>query len=185
MGNSKQSGGEFKDWSSSKYARISELLDESHDMPAPRREAWLADLERSDPESAALLRDMFAARASPSGAFLEARVILPHKLTSTSEVDSALIGKQFGPYRVLSLLGYGGMGSVWLAERVDGLLMCQVALKLDNAGLKGRVVAERFTREREILASFNHPNVAHRLDAGFAEDGQPCLALDYVAGTAL
>jgi WD40 repeat protein/serine/threonine protein kinase/TPR repeat protein len=185
MGNSKQSGGEFKDWSSSKYARISELLDESHDMPAPRREAWLADLERSDPESAALLRDMFAARASPSGAFLEARVILPHKLTSTSEVDSALIGKQFGPYRVLSLLGYGGMGSVWLAERIDGLFTRQVALKLVHSSLKGRVMTERFAREREILASLNHPNIARLLDAGFAEDGQPYLALDYVAGTPL
>src|ERR1700683_4151220 len=185
MGTSKQSGGAFKDWSPSKFSRIAELLDESHDMPAAEREAWLADLERNDPESAAVLRDMFAAQVSPSGAFLEDQVIFPHKLTSPLEADSALIGKQFGPYRVLSLLGYGGMGSVWLAERVDGLFTRQVALKLVHPALKSRVLTERFTREREILASLNHPNIARLLDAGFAEDGQPYLALDYVAGTPL
>jgi WD40 repeat protein/serine/threonine protein kinase len=185
MGTSKQSGGAFKDWSPSKFSRIAELLDESHEMPASERAAWLADLERSDPKSAAVLRDMFAAQVSPSGAFLEEQVIFPHKLTSTPEADSALIGKQFGPYRVLSLLGYGGMGSVWLAERVDGLFTRQVALKLVHSALKGRVMTERFIREREILASLNHPNIARLLDAGFAEDGQPYLALDYVAGTPL
>src|ERR1700683_5306104 len=185
MGTSKQSGGAFKDWSPSKFSRIAKLLDESHEMPAPEREAWLADLERNDPKSAAVLRDMFAAQVSPSGAFLEDQVIFPHKLTSPLEADSALIGKQFGPYRVLSLLGYGGMGSVWLAERVDGLFTRQVALKLVHPALKSRVMTERFTREREILASLNHPNIARLLDAGFAEDGQPYLALDYVAGTPL
>jgi len=185
MGNSKPSAGAFKDWSPAKFSRIAELLDDWHDMPTAEREAWLADLERGDPDSAAVLRDMFAAQAAPSGAFLENHAIFPHKLTPTPDADSALIGKQFGPYRVLSLLGHGGMGSVWLAERVDGLFTRQVALKLIHASLKGRVMTERFIREREILASLNHPNIARLLDAGFAEDGQPYLALDFVAGTPL
>jgi serine/threonine protein kinase len=89
------------------------------------------------------------------------------------------------PYRVLALLGHGGMGSVWLAERADGLFTRQVALKLIHPALKSRVMSERFAREREILASLNHPNIARLLDAGFAEDGQSYLALDYVAGTPL
>jgi WD40 repeat protein/serine/threonine protein kinase len=100
-------------------------------------------------------------------------------------LDARLIGKQFGPYRVLQLLGEGGMGSVWLAERVDGLFTRRVALKLVHPALMGRVMGERVTREREILASLNHPNIAQLLDAGFAQDGQPYLALEYVAGTQL
>jgi len=90
-----------------------------------------------------------------------------------------------GAYRVLSLLGYGGMGSVWLAERVDGLFDRQVALKLVHSTLLGRVMIERFARERGILASLTHPNIARLLDAGLTEDGHPYLALEYVAGTPL
>ena len=75
------------------------------------------------------------------------------------------------------------MGSVWLAERVDGLFARRVALKLVHQALMGRVMVERVSREREILASLNHPNIARLLDAGFSEDGQPYLALEYVEGT--
>ena len=183
MADSKPSGGAFKDWSPSKFSRIAKLLDESHEMSAFEREAWLADLERSDAASAAVLRDIFAAQASPSGVFLEDRLMFGPTLTSTSQADSALIGKQFGPYRALSLLGQGGMGSVWLAERVDGLFTRQVALKLVHPALMGRVMTERMSREREILAGLDHPGIARLLDAGIAPDGQPYLALEHVAGS--
>jgi serine/threonine protein kinase len=109
--------------------------------------------------------------------------------TSSSDTPAAvqsnqeLIGRRFGPYRVLSLLGEGGMGTVWLAERVDGLFTRRVALKLVHPVLMGRSMSERVAREREILASLNHPNIAQLFDAGFAEDGQPYLALEYIEGT--
>jgi serine/threonine protein kinase len=99
--------------------------------------------------------------------------------------DQELVGRRFGPYRVLSQLGEGGMGTVWLAERVDGLFTRRVALKLVHPVLMGRSMSERVAREREILASLNHPNVAQLFDAGFAEDGQPYLALEYVEGAPL
>ncbi len=75
------------------------------------------------------------------------------------------------------------MGSVWLAERTDGLFKRQVALKLVHSALVSRVTAERFAREREILASLSHPNIARLLDAGIADEGQPYLALEYIVGT--
>lgn len=102
---------------------------------------------------------------------------------AAAQRDQELIGRRFGPYRVLSQLGEGGMGSVWLAERVDGLFTRRVALKLVHPVLVGRSMSERVAREREILASLNHPNIAQLFDAGFAEDGQPYLALEYVEGT--
>jgi serine/threonine protein kinase/Tfp pilus assembly protein PilF len=104
---------------------------------------------------------------------------------ATAPSDPELIGRCFGPYRVLSQLGEGGMGTVWLAARVDGLFTRRVALKLVHPVLMGRSMSERVAREREILASLNHPNIAQLFDAGFAEDGQPYLALEYVEGTPL
>src|SRR6185369_11128010 len=119
-----------------------------------------------------ILRGMFAAQvAYTADNFLEDMPSVP--ADPALGAGSTLVGRQFGPYRVLSLLGHGGMGSVWLAERTDGLFRRQVALKLIRSTLTGRVMAERFSREREILASLSHPNIARLFDAGFAADGQP------------
>ena len=75
------------------------------------------------------------------------------------------------------------MSSVWLAERSDGQLKREVALKLPLTG--PRMQVERFLRERDILAALTHPNIARLYDAGISEIGQPYLAMEYVAGTQL
>jgi WD40 repeat protein/serine/threonine protein kinase/TPR repeat protein len=179
-------GVSLNELSAAEFLRLSALWDESSEMDPGERDAWLAALERSEPKAAALLRALCASQdESRERGFLETSDLVASHVASLIEADPGLIGKQFGPYRVLSLLGHGGMGSVWLAERADGLFTRQVALKLIHPALKSRVMSERFTREREILASLNHPNIARLLDAGFAEDGQSYLALDYVAGTPL
>ena len=147
---------------------------------------WLAALEQREPTLAAILSALFASHeACAAAGFLEAQGPLAGELASVVLAEPGLIGKQFGPYRVLSLLAHGGMGSVWLAERADGLFTRQVALKLIHSALTGRMITERFAREREILADLNHPNIARLLDAGLAVDGQPYLALEYIAGTPL
>jgi WD40 repeat protein/serine/threonine protein kinase len=173
----------FKGVSPAQSARLLALLDESLDLGPAEQETWLARLESTEPELAPLLRKLLTAqdRMAAQG-FLET-------LSPLSEPSPAaepeLIGKQLGPYRIVSLLGHGGMGSVWLAERADGLFNRQVALKLIRSSLTGRVMAERFSREREILASLSHPNIARLFDAGFAADGQPYLALEYIPGIPL
>ncbi len=186
MVESPASGVSLKDLSPAEFSRVSALLDESIEMAPGDRDAWLTALKRSEPKTAAILRALSASQdESRAQRFLEKRDLVAGHVASLVEADPGLIGKQFGPYRVLALLGHGGMGSVWLAERADGLFTRQVALKLVHPALKSRVMSERFAREREILASLNHPNIARLLDAGFAEDGQSYLALDYVAGTPL
>jgi serine/threonine protein kinase len=180
------SGVSLKDLSAAEFSRLSALWDESIEMAPAERDTWLGALERSDPKAAALLRALCASQdESRERRFLETSDLVASHVAALVEADPGLIGRQFGPYRVLSLLGHGGMGSVWLAERADGLFARQVALKLIHPALKSRVMSERFAREREILASLNHPNIARLLDAGVAEDGQSYLALDYVAGTPL
>ena len=81
-----------------------------------------------------------------------------------------------GPYRLRSLLGRGGMGSVFLAERTDGEVTQRVAVKLLRPGADIPGVRRRFLAERQILASLTHPGIAALLDAGHTADGQPYLA---------
>jgi serine/threonine-protein kinase len=77
------------------------------------------------------------------------------------------------------------MGEVWLAERADGVVGRQVALKLPAPTMRHRELAARFARERAILSRLTHPNIARMYDAGFAANGQPYLALEYVEGVPL
>jgi WD40 repeat protein/serine/threonine protein kinase len=178
------SGASLKELSAEEFARLSALWDEWFEMAAAERDVWLDALERSEPRVAALLRALSISQAQSHGqGFLESSDVVASHVAAMVEADRGLSGQQFGPYRVLELLGHGGMGSVWLAERADGLFSRKVALKLVHPALKSRVMSERFAREREILASLNHPNIARLLDAGSTADGQSYLALDYVAGT--
>ena len=88
-----------------------------------------------------------------------------------------------GPYRLSRVLGHGGMGSVYLAERADGEVSQQVAVKLLRYWRDEPTFQARFLQERQILASLNHPGIARLLDAGHTSDGQPYLAMDYVDGS--
>jgi len=174
-------------------ARLSELLDVALDLPAGQRAAWLAGLGPADatlrPRLEAMLDDAAAEERGentvdpgPLG-MLDA---LPHLASTAAQrrlagADTRLC--QVGPYCLLRPLGHGGMGAVWLAERVDGTLQRAVALKLPHAGmLQQPALAHRFERERDILATLEHPHIARLYDAGVTEQGQPYLALEYVEG---
>lgn len=88
-----------------------------------------------------------------------------------------------GPYRLVRLLGRGGMGAVYLGERDDGEIQQKVAVKLLSAEGDRPGWQERFLRERQLLASLNHPSIVRVIDAGHTEDGRPFLVMEYVEGT--
>jgi serine/threonine protein kinase len=94
-------------------------------------------------------------------------------------------GDRYGSYRLVRVLGSGGMGTVFLAERVDGELDHKVAIKVVRGTREGSAHLERFLRERQILASLNHPGIARLLDAGHTAAGQPYLVMEYVDGLPL
>ena len=98
---------------------------------------------------------------------------------------SGLAGQTVGPYTLISQIGQGGMGSVWLARRSDGRFERQAAVKFVNIALAGRATEERFKREGSILGRLTHPHIAELLDAGISSDGQPYLILEYVDGEAI
>src|SRR5262249_19318641 len=88
-----------------------------------------------------------------------------------------------GPYRLVRLLGSGGMGNVYLGERSDGEIRQQVAVNLLRAGSRHPKWRERFLNERQLLASLHHPSIIRVLDAGHTADGQPYLVMEHVEGT--
>ena len=94
----------------------------------------------------------------------------------------SLIGHTIGVYRIVSELGFGGMGAVYLAERADEKFEQKVALKLLKREMNTALLRKRFQQEREILASLDHPNIARLVDAGTTDDQIPFFAMDYVDG---
>ena len=96
--------------------------------------------------------------------------------------ENTLIGQKIGIYEIVSELGYGGMGAVYLAERTDGKFKQKVALKLLKREMNTSALRQRFRQEREILASLEHPNIARLLDAGTSDDQVPFIAMEYVEG---
>ena len=91
-------------------------------------------------------------------------------------------GQLVGNYRIVREIGRGGMGAVYLAERADGEFKHEVALKVVRRSFADTELARRFRRERQILASLNHPNIARLLDGGVSSEGEPYLVMEYVEG---
>ncbi len=90
--------------------------------------------------------------------------------------------RRIGPYTIVRLLGAGGIGSVYLGERLVGGALQRVAVKVLSRHAAGPGFTERFAREQHILASLNHANITRMLDAGMADGGEPYLVMEYVDG---
>ncbi len=165
------------------WAELDQLLEKALDLPAPLRAGWIEALAPRFDELKPRLRGLLL-----RGSGIETDDFLNRLpqfdvgdwMPPGVRVDQP--GDRIGPYRLVRELGGGGMGTVWLAERTDGLINRPVALKLPHGAWKRAGLAERLAREREILATLNHPNVARLYDAGLTPDGQPYLALEYVDG---
>jgi serine/threonine-protein kinase len=95
---------------------------------------------------------------------------------------ATLIGERIGTYTVVRLIGVGGMGAVYEATRADAEYQKRVAIKVVQRDVDSDLSAARFRRERQILASMVHPNIATMYDGGVMDDGRPFLVMEYVEG---
>ncbi len=168
------------DLTQASWQAFSRLLDEALELPPTERLAWLDAL---GPEHDGVKPALRAVLARAGGVETAQWLATLPRDAAPPPVDESDLqpGALVGPYRLTRELGVGGMGAVWLAERADGTLKRQVALKLPRASW-GRGLAERMARERDILAALEHPNIARLYDAGTDAQGRPYLALEYVEG---
>ena len=95
------------------------------------------------------------------------------------------IGKRVGKYKILREIGEGGMGTVYYAERADGMFNKQVAVKLVKRGMDTRFILRRFRQERQILAALDHPFITPLVDGGTTDDGLPYFVMEFIDGERL
>ena len=159
-----------------RWTAVGPWLDRALELEGEARAALLAQLERDDPAVAAEVRGLLG-----RGPVVEAERFLVDAAL-TERIAATLAGQRIGAWTLESLLGQGGMGTVWLARRNDGRYAGCAAVKLLNASLSGPAGEERFRREGQVLARLAHPKIARLLDAGVSAGGQPYLVLELVEG---
>ena len=167
--------------SPNRWRAISPYLDEALEIPTEQRAAWLASLRTQDAALAADLQTLLDEHEVVHKSHFLEHAILESRATLTQ----SLTGQVVGAYRLVELIGQGGTGSVWLAERCDGRFKGRAAVKLLNIALVGRAGEERFSREGTFLARLRHPGIAHLADAGVSATGQPYLVLEHVDGQSI
>jgi len=146
--------------------RIDRLLDEALDLTPEDRDRWMASLHGESPAVIEELRALL--RAHDREGILDRPPL--------ERID------RIGAYRLIRELGRGGMGRVYLAERVDGLFQHQVAVKILEGERDPAELTRRFQAERQILASLKHPNIARLLDGGVTPDGRPYMVMELIEG---
>jgi tetratricopeptide (TPR) repeat protein len=160
---------------------LRDLFDQAVELSADARERFVAALESAGSPHCAQLRRLLASADPSAESPLDA-----DPWARIEEEGPEPAPERIGPYRILSELGRGGMGRVYLAESLGADFDRQVALKVVAPGGSGvGEIERRFREERRILARLEHPGIARLYDAGRAEDGRWYLALEYVAGTNL
>jgi serine/threonine protein kinase len=166
------------------WRELSALYEQAEMLEGGELRAWLAGLSAESRHLIPDLERMLAAKARAANeGFLETLPTLPGPGERLAAEWGE--GSRVGAYRLVRHIGSGGMAEVWLADRVDGAFERRVALKLlfnHPTRAQRETFVERFKRERDILASLNHPHIAGLHDAGVTPSGQPWLALEVVQG---
>lgn len=172
-----------------RWQRVKEIVSAGLEREGTSRAAFLEEACGSDESLRQEVEELIAS-FHDAGDFLdEAPVaVKPFAEARSASKHHSLCcaqGEQIGPYRVLDVLGQGGMGTVYRAMRVDGDFTMQVAVKVVKRGMDSDGVVRRFRRERQILARLGHPNIARLLDGGVTSDGLPYLVMEFVEGKSL
>ncbi|HEU4664036.1 MAG TPA: protein kinase [Dokdonella sp.] len=163
-----------------RWEEVSAQFDRLVELPAHERRQCLDELAARDAALAAEVRAMLDADERASLLDAAAAAVMPDLL-----VDGAPADRRAGAYRLLRVIGEGGMGVVWLGERGDGAFEQRVAVKVLKRGMDTQAILRRFLQERRILARLHHPHVVRLLDGGMSGDGRPFYVMDHVDGVTL
>lgn len=178
-----------------RWQQIEEVFQTVVELTPGERSAILAERGKVDPELVAEVRKLLE-DYDEAGDFIESPVWTDSIMlgaTARDEIggaisreieqdDASLIGRRLGVYRLVSEIGRGGMGAVYLAERDDGEFRQRAAVKIVKRGMDTDFIVRRFRNERQILAALDHPYIARLYDGGTTDDGLPFFVMEYIEG---
>jgi len=165
-----------------------QLLEKILDLEPGDYASFLSSLGKDNPDQAKIAEKLIKS-IEGSTDFLE-NSALDYATHLFSELDSenndlSNSNINIGPFQLLKKIGFGGMGTVYLAQRNDGLYQRKVALKVLSLHISTPELKKQFLYERQILASLDHPNIARLYTGGVWRDEQPWLAMEYIDGLPL
>ena len=164
-----------------RWKEVEAVFEHALKLPINERTAFVQKSSNGDDELRREVESLLESHAQ-AGSFIDKRSLFfsDEEVGEKSEILSP--GELIGSYRILREIGRGGMGAVYLAERADQEYEKQVAIKLIKRGMDTDAVLRHFRNERQILASFDHPNIARLFDGGTTDDGLPYFVMEYVEG---
>nr|MDQ5838442.1 serine/threonine protein kinase [Acidobacteriota bacterium] len=171
-----------------RWKQIEEVFQSALDLPQAERRGFIASACAGD-DTLREQVEALVAQSEQAGDFIEAPAVAvagftggPSLTIKQDALEDPMVGRRVGSYRIVREVGRGGMGAVYLAERADSAFHKRVALKVVKRGMDTDFILRRFRHERQILASFDHPNIARLLDGGTTEEGLPYFVMEYVEG---
>ena len=165
-----------------RFRQIRNLYEAALERDTSGRAGFLREASHGDDDLFREVDRLLIAHERTRG-FIATPLIIPEVSGGVEEESiPRMEGRRIGSYQILRELGRGGMGAVSLGSRVDHTFRKQVAVKIVHSALGGAAVLRRFRREREILATLDHPNIARLFDGGSTEEGLPHFVMEYVEG---
>lgn len=161
-----------------RFQKVKDIFAEAVEQSPADRAGFLRERCGTDENLLREIESLIAAHEEPAN-LIEANAL------NFAENGGNYQGKTFGNYKIVREIGHGGMGAVFLAKRADGEFDQQVALKIVRQTIASNELERHFRRERQILASLNHPNIAKLLDGGVSENGEPFLVMEFIEGKTL
>src|SRR6059058_272487 len=164
-----------------RWKEIEALFEKALELTTDARTAFLEKSCNGDEELRHEVESLLESHAA-AGGFIDDRTLFISNEDLKDKEEGIPVGQLIGAYRIVRGIGRGGMGAVYLAERADEQYKKQVAIKLIKRGMDTDSVLRHFWNERQILAGFDHPNIARLFDGGTTEDGLPYFVMEFVEG---
>jgi serine/threonine protein kinase len=166
--------------------RVLELFSAALGLPAAGQSVFLHREAAGEPQIIAEVLSLLKLdQQADAAGFLNGSALQIEAEHLARGVGDERVGESFGPFKIVRLIGTGGMGAIYLAERDDEQYRRRVAIKVIKRGMDTDHVLRRFGNERQILANLSHPNIARLYTGGATEDGLPYFVMEYIEGSPL
>jgi non-specific serine/threonine protein kinase/serine/threonine-protein kinase len=164
-----------------RYKRVKQIFQSALEVEPQGRASFIDGACAGDQGLRAEVESLLS-HHDEAGSFIELSAFEVAARAIERQEDELAPGRMIGPYRIVSEIARGGMGTVYLATRADDQYKKQVAIKLIKRGMDTEFIVRRFLSERQILANLDHENIARLLDGGTTTDGLPYFVMEYIEG---